>query len=92
MSSVKETYLVSKESADEEEGGDGAGEGGEREGGGGAWTQYRGGDYYEFTAKAPSIRLDFVIQSWRNRKFVGHVLHLWAFAYRFPPHFSLVFW
>ena len=77
MNSVKETYLVSKESADEEEGGDGAGEGGGREGGGGGGgggreggeggTQYRGGDYYEFTAKAPSIRLDFVIQSWRNR-------------------------
>ena len=43
----------SKDRGNVEEGG---GEDGEDGGGGGRRSEYRGGDYYEFIARAPSIR------------------------------------
>ena len=39
-----------------EEGDGGGGKDGGGEGGGGRRSEYRGGDYYEFIARAPSIR------------------------------------
>ena len=42
----------SKDRGNVEEGGGGGGDGG----GGGRRSEYRGGDYYEFIARAPSIR------------------------------------
>ena len=44
----------SKDRGNVEEGGGGGGEDGG--GGGGRRSEYRGGDYYEFIARAPSIR------------------------------------
>ena len=46
----------SKDRGNVEEGGGGGGEDGEDGGGGGRRSEYRGGDYYEFIARAPSIR------------------------------------
>ena len=46
----------SKDRGNVEEGGEGGGGGGEDGGGGGRRSEYRGGDYYEFIARAPSIR------------------------------------